>query len=184
MIVCDYSLNEYTSRLAEQGENIILTRFPSGAKGFKAVPTAVAVAPNIRKRTLGNLWGLIAEAETKTDPCVTCLPDGARLRLANINRQFQSHFKIGASENVKFVQISADANRFRDAVEFSNGRRVRLQELPQGLQAHVLSLGGDELPTGVEISAEIDYSRPALAMAGAGDRHSDHGTGLIFGLDE
>ena len=60
-------------------------------------------------------------------------------------------------EVVTFVQTSADANTYRDAVQFRNGQCVSLQHLTEGVPVRVLSLGG-----GVQ-----NELLPAMAAPGA-----------------
>jgi hypothetical protein len=45
---------------------------------------------------------------------------------------------------VTFTQITAAANTYRDAVRFTNGREVRLQELREGQRVRVLDLSAAE----------------------------------------
>jgi hypothetical protein len=51
---------------------------------------------------------------------------------------------------VKFVQIGVEANVYRDAVHFENGRQILLQALDEGQRVKVLSLDLMEVlaPTG------------------------------------
>jgi hypothetical protein len=46
---------------------------------------------------------------------------------------------------VIFRQLSAQAATYRDAVEFKNGVKVRLQEFNEGQQVEVLSLSPREI---------------------------------------
>ena len=52
---------------------------------------------------------------------------------------------VSEEEPVTFRQLSADAATYRDAVEFRNGQRVRLQELDEGQAVEVLAMSSDEL---------------------------------------
>jgi hypothetical protein len=52
----------------------------------------------------------------------------------------QQRFGVGAIEDVSFVQLSANAFEYRDAVRFKNGREVLLQWLRCGQEVLVLSL--------------------------------------------
>jgi hypothetical protein len=47
---------------------------------------------------------------------------------------------VHATEEVIFVQLSAEAHQYRDAVRFRNGREVLLQRLKCGQQVEVLNL--------------------------------------------
>jgi len=55
-------------------------------------------------------------------------------------------------EEVKFVEISADVNTYRDAVRFKNSRQLLLQALREGQRVTVLSL----IPEEVEETAFSD----------------------------
>jgi len=45
---------------------------------------------------------------------------------------------------VTFTQVTAEARRHRDAIRFSNGNCVLLQDLKPGQLVHVLRLSSDE----------------------------------------
>jgi len=47
---------------------------------------------------------------------------------------------VEAIEEVTFTQLSASVNSYRDAVRFSSGRELRIQELGEGLHVKVLDL--------------------------------------------
>jgi hypothetical protein len=49
-------------------------------------------------------------------------------------------------ENVTFVQLSADAYRYRDGIRFWHGKQVLLQEIREGVRFKVLSLGTEAEP--------------------------------------
>src|SRR5262249_36494653 len=71
-----------------------------------------------------------------------CIPPGARLILKDIPADLQRQCQVSDEENVVFTQISADVNSYRDAVRFSNGYQIRLQDLRQGMRVEVMSLAG------------------------------------------
>jgi hypothetical protein len=56
----------------------------------------------------------------------------------------QVELSIGEVDEVTFVEQSAEAFRYRDAVRFSNGREILLQRLPYGVRVEVLSLDSAE----------------------------------------
>jgi hypothetical protein len=60
--------------------------------------------------------------------------------LRDIPRSLQRELNIGDTEQVTFVETSANANTYRDAVRFSNDRQVLLQALREGQRVTVLSL--------------------------------------------
>jgi len=131
--MCDYSLAGIPNRLAAEGEQLVVYRFSTGSLGL-ASPDAP-------------LWRLCS----KQTPAV-CVPPGARLLLHDISQDLQRRCDVHATEEVTFVQVSAEAYRYRDAVRFRNGREALLQWLRCGQHVEVLSLcSGD--------SREEEYRR-------------------------
>ncbi len=53
--------------------------------------------------------------------------DGAKLMLRGISPTVQQAHGLSTTEAVTFRQLSANAETYRDAVEFKNGVKVRLQ---------------------------------------------------------
>ena len=86
----------------------------------------------------GSLWEWF-----KQTPAV-CVPPGARLLLRDIPKDLQRQLDVQATEEVTFVQLSAEAYQYRDAVRFRNGREVLLQRLKYGQRVEVLSLCSDD----------------------------------------
>ncbi len=108
--MCEYSLELYRSRPARKGERYVTHRFPTGSIGLTAVgdrSTAVCVAPDMRLRLQG-------------------LPKGV-----------QDWFSVGPEEDVSFVRLDREPNRYRDAVKFDNGVEVLLQDIGSGVTAIV-----------------------------------------------
>jgi len=139
--MCDYSLMAVPNRLAQEGEELVAHRFPTGSLGL-ASPNDLkrAACPPPAHKTF---WNRLADFfnPPKTDPvCAVCIPPGARLELQGLPVRLQHEFGVGADEIVTFTQISAAVNSYRDAVRFSNGRELRLQELREGLRVRVLDL--------------------------------------------
>src|SRR5262249_18757654 len=87
--------------------------------------------------------------------CAICIPDGARLVLHGISPALQQSHSLCMTETVTFRQLSADAHTYRDAVEFRNGMRVRLQELEDGQRVQVLTLSSEKADVSVELEADI-----------------------------
>jgi hypothetical protein len=48
-------------------------------------------------------------------------------------------------EEVTFVQLSASAYQYRDAIQLGDGRKVILQDIPEGVLFVVLSLASGEV---------------------------------------
>ena len=150
--MCDYSLMAVPNRLAQQGEDLVAHRFPTGSLGL-ALPCdlkRISEAPAPARRSF---WCALKDFfnPPKTEPVpAVCIPPGARLRLQDIPARLQHEFNVGAAEDVTFTQISAAVNSYRDAVRFNNGREVRLQELREGQRVMVLDLS---------VAEELDLER-------------------------
>jgi hypothetical protein len=138
--MCDYSLAGIPNRLAAEGEQLMVFRFPTGALGLKS--------PNA---SLWRFW-------SKQTPAV-CVPPGARLLLRDIPKDLQQHYDVQATEEVTFVQLSAEAYEYRDAVRFGNGREVLLQWLKCGQDVEVLSLCPGESRQEEQQRREEEYRR-------------------------
>jgi hypothetical protein len=124
--MCDYSLAHFPNRLAVEGEELVVHRFASGSHGL--------ASPD---RGLKDLFF----------PCSTtavCVPPGARLLLGDLPMALQMELGVREGEEVTFVEQSAEAFRYRDAVRFSNGREILLQRLPCGVRVEVLRLDSGE----------------------------------------
>ena len=131
--MCDYSLAGIPNRLATEGEQLMVQRFSTGARGLTS-----------SNASLWRFW-------SKQTPAV-CVPPGARLLLRDIPKDLQRQFQVDATEEVTFAQLSAEAYQYRDAVRFRNGREVLLQRLRCGQRVEVLSLCSGE-------SREDEYQR-------------------------
>lgn len=140
--MCDYSLMAVPNRLAREGEELMVHRFPTGSLGL-ASPADVARATAVRTGAPKSFWRAFKEF---FDPpaagpvCAVCIPPGARLRLENIPSRLQRECGLGAVEIATFTQLTEAVNTYRDALRFANGRQVRLQELREGQHVKVLDL--------------------------------------------
>jgi hypothetical protein len=140
--MCDYSLMAVPNRLAQEGEELVAHRFPTGSLGL-ASPDDLKRLANppapVRKSLLCTLKDFFNPPKTDPIPAV-CIPPGARLQLQDIPVRLQNDLGVGSVECVTFTQITAAVNSYRDAVRFANGREVRLQELREGQHVRVLDL--------------------------------------------
>jgi hypothetical protein len=135
--MCDYSLAGIQNRLAVEGEQLVIHRFTTGTLGFASPCSSLL---------------------SRETPAV-CIPPGARLRLRDVPQDLQLQLGVRATEEVTFVQLSAEAYEHRDAVRFDNGREILLQRLHRGQQAEVLSLASDDLQYKGRRTVEEEYSR-------------------------
>ena len=133
--MCDYSLHGIENRLAEEGEVLVVHRFYSGSKGLTS-PEYLRPCEELK----GWIAALKKMFAAQPRVCAVCIPDGARLVLHGTSAALRRAHGLSATEAVTFRQLSANAGAYRDAVEFRNGARVRLQELDEGQQVEVLAL--------------------------------------------
>lgn len=142
--MCDYSLAGMSNRLAVQGEDLQVHRFPTGSLGLVSV----------RRRLREILFPSTAVA--------VCVPPGAQLRIYGISDRLQQQLGVSAVEEVIFTQRTADANMYRDAVRFRNGKEVLLQQLRSAQRATVLRLDSDDPPPAPGSTARGFRDSPTL----------------------
>jgi len=138
--MCDYSLHGIENRLAVEGEVLVVYRFHTGSKGLTS-PSYLEPAAQ-PKSFVAFLATKFAEP---SGVCAVCIPDGARLVMTRISPAFQAIHGLSAAENVVFRQLSADEAAHRDAVEFKNGLRLRLQDLEEFQRMEVVALWSEEI---------------------------------------
>lgn len=143
--MCDYSLGGLPSRLAVEGDELVVHRFPTYSKGL--APAAQAQIEHGGSRRWQSAWRRVKElfALPRFDSAVlaVCVPPGASLILKRIPGDLQRKWNVSEEETVVFTQTSAEVNTYRDAICFRNGRHVSLQQLREGLFVKVASLGGE-----------------------------------------
>jgi hypothetical protein len=156
--MCDYSLGGLPNRLAAEGDELIVHRFPTHSIGLAP---AVDVQTKITiSRHDQSLWqrmkGFFALPSFCPSIQAVCVPPGASLILKNIPFDLQCKWRVREEENVLFMQTSAEINTYRDAICFLSGRQVPLQHLHEGIRVKVVSLGGE--PLGVQEPAAVELS--------------------------
>jgi hypothetical protein len=109
--MCDYSLEMYGSRLAEESERCLTTRFPSGSIGL-----------------------------TMPGDCGTavCVPYETRLTIDGVSRDLQTLCGVPAIADAVFVRL--DHGAYRDGLRFENGREVSLQQLGTGVGVSIMRI--------------------------------------------
>jgi len=159
--MCDYSLMAVPNRLAAEQEDLVAFRFPTGSLGLASPADVKRACYPARSRNRG-IWAAVKNffiPPVNRPVAAVCIPPGARLLLRDIPERLQREFGLGPVEDVTFTQISAAPNTYRDAVRFSNGRQIRLQELREGQRVRVLDLSLAEI---FEPAIE-EYSREPLS---------------------
>jgi hypothetical protein len=149
--MCDYSLHTYPNRLATDGEILVVHRFGAGSLGL-ASPADLAPVISASDSAHGTLWsraktwflGHNAKWEAEKRVPAVCIPPGARLLLKDIPKNLQRELGVGETEEVRFIETTAETNTYRDAVRFKNCRQALLQQLREGQRVQVLSVGVEE----------------------------------------
>ncbi len=144
--MCDYSLCGLPSRLAAEGEELVVHRFRTGSKGLAPPAELYAPGPSSETSRRKTMWNKIRNVlrtvfRDAVNPTVVCMPPGAQLIVSCIPAEVREELKIGPLERVSFVQTSAFAYQYRDALRFSNGREILVQNLAEGVRVSVVSLG-------------------------------------------
>ena len=144
--MCDYSLHGIRNRLAEEGEVLVVHRFFTGSKGLTSPEY---LKPTAQPRGLLTALKKFFAAEPQT--CAVCVPDGAKLMVHGIPPRLQEAHGLSAAEAVTFRQLSLEVHTYRDAVEFKNGVKLRLQALEEGQRVEVLSLSSEQVGVREEV---------------------------------
>ena len=162
--MCDYSLHAFPNRLAKEGEELVIHRFGGGSLGLASpsdiCPVVKARQDSSQPRRLWSWQNIKTWFESSHNlprrPPAVCIPPGASLVVKDIPRGLQRELSVGETEEVTFVQTSANVNTYRDAVRFSNGRQILLQALREGQRVVVVSLDlaeNEQAPITVEDEA-------------------------------
>jgi hypothetical protein len=148
--MCDYSLHQHRNRLALGGETLVVYRFPSSTLGLASPTDLQAIADEKANRRRPRFWLAIVDffsAPLGDKVTAVCVPPGAQLRLRDIPARLRRKLHAQEEEVVVFTQLSAEANKHRDAVRLRSGREVLLQEIEQGQRVIVISTSlPDETP--------------------------------------
>jgi hypothetical protein len=143
------------NRLAHEGERLTVHRFPTGAMGL-ASPADLAPLPESSPEPR-TFWSTVRKLfSTPPSRCVTavCIPPGANLILRDIPTKLQNVIGCASDEQVTFTQTTSAANSYRDAVRFSSGQEIRLQELQEGQRVEVvdMEMAGERKPILEEVA--------------------------------
>lgn len=136
--MCDYSLYTFSNRLARDGEELVASRFPSGCIGFIGISDAPM--RESRRTRCGLSWPQLKPwffPRSNDGPVAVCVPPGTEMRLVAIDPELRLRLGLDETEDANFIQTSAEAFAYRDGLQFRNGRRILLQELPEGQRAFV-----------------------------------------------
>jgi hypothetical protein len=166
--MCDYSLQGLPNRLAVESEQLITYRFRTGSMGMASPADMAACAE--RQKTERRAWwpaflNWLNGGPDKNEFPAVCIAPGTRMLMTRIPDRLRREFALNVAEEVTFVQLSAEAYQFRDAIRFADGRQLLLQSFPANIPVQVLRTvetpagvdGGDErvttLPAGEELAS-------------------------------
>lgn len=153
--MCDYSLNTFPNRLAQDGEELVLHRFPSGCMGF--VSAEDFLTNHVRR--IGRGSGLAAWffPRRHNGPAAVCVPHGSTLVFEGMPSLLRGQLGLAATEEALLVPLSEDDFYYRDGLRFANGERILLQRFPEGQRAVVRlkarAFGTTQVPESEEIYA-------------------------------
>lgn len=136
--MCDYSLYAFPNRLAREGEELVANRFSSGCMGFISISDAAE--HGTRRIWLGLDWRQLKSwflPRRHDGPAAVCVPPGTDLTVISVDPVLRERLALQETEDATFVQVSAEAFRYRDGLQFHNGKCILLQELPEGQRVFV-----------------------------------------------
>lgn len=143
--MCDYSLCGLPTRLAAEGEELVVHRFRSGSMGLASPMDLWPTKPTMSHARKRSLWervkSIFEDPANSIAVTAVCVPPGAQLLLKDVPNDLQRQWNVAEEEGAFFVQTSADVNRYRDAISFRVGPPILLQNLREGMRVQVLSLG-------------------------------------------
>src|SRR5580700_7244977 len=101
--MCDYSLMAVPNRLAQEGEDLVAHRFPTGSLGLASPADLkrVTTAPPARRSWWCEIRDFFSPPQVAPVPAV-CIPPGSRLELQDIPVRLQRDLGVEAAELVTF----------------------------------------------------------------------------------
>jgi hypothetical protein len=150
--MCEYSLRSIPNRLAVDGEQLVTHRFPTQSIGLCAGAEIEATTCAQTDSTQPISWwskfkNWLSAPQRLNNLTAVCIPPGARLQVSQLPRHIRREFNLGSVEEVTFVELSAEAYQYRDAIQFRTGKSLLLQYFDEGVRLKVLSLASSEPET-------------------------------------
>lgn len=125
--MCDYSLYQFPNRLCADQEELITYRFSSGCIGLVSTseaPSHCAIDSTWCQSQGPSLRSWLLPRMGRIGPVAVCLPPGTRLI-------------VGGKGEAILIHRGLEAFRYRDALQFDDGREILLQELPPGTRIRI-----------------------------------------------
>jgi hypothetical protein len=123
----------------------------SAEHAYKTEEAKAGQRLGVKKMNWHANW-VVQEAELENPrACPVCLADGTKI-LFRFSENQQSSLRLGAEAEAVFRMLKRPK---RDVFEFSDGRQMKIDELPAGLIFDVLLVPGSE-----QLSAVLDMEPP------------------------
>ena len=133
--MCDYSLMAVPNRLAQEGEELVTHRFPTGSLGLASSQDLKRVRPVRVRKTFWSTLKDFFDPPRSDAVCAVCIPPGARLTV---------ELRRGRGGRGHFHPTLGGGEQLPGCAPVPNGRQLRLQELREGLRVTVLDLSAAE----------------------------------------
>jgi len=168
--MCDYSLQGLPNRLAVEGEQLVTYRFRTGSIGMASPVEITARACERRQPVEHRSWwaafkAWMAGPIEPEDVCAICIPPGTRLLMSRIPDRLRRELFLNSVEEATFVQLSAEAFQFRDAIRFAGGRDIVLQSIPTGVNFQVLQTEPREPANGKRVESRTGSPATPVPVA-------------------
>src|SRR5712691_11115143 len=113
--MCDYSLFAIPNRLANEGEQLVVHRFPTGSLGLASTTDVGRHELARREAPKASFWQRVKcyfqDTPAGSAPiCAVCVPPGAHLILKGIPAFLQQMYGLESEEGAVFVQTNAEPN--------------------------------------------------------------------------
>ena len=133
------------NRLVDDGEQLVVHKFPTGSIGFASAVEALRSELNIVEQPRGNCWQRLKHL-LRYDPDGSLplpeivVPSGTYLILRDIPSSIQQTYGLRDEEGAVLEESAKEMRAGRGVLRFNNGAQIRIQELRVGQLVEVLSL--------------------------------------------
>lgn len=136
--MCDYSLENYSNRQANEGESLVVKTFDSNSKGL------------VNKQTSG---------------VAVCVLPGTTMVLRDLPQGLREQAGVTTEEaEVTFDHINIPNSLYHDGIRFENGYEMLLQRLPDGLAVDIIATPKSERNVSEMVNAAEDEVRQPVPV--------------------
>jgi hypothetical protein len=163
-----YSRSELPVRLAVEGEELAVRTCATGLTGLVRLSDLQSSEPAQRRISARSLWDRAVRHISRYSPPsqgvrAVYVPPGADVILKNIPADLRQRYGIEEVEGAKLALAESDADP--DAIQFHNGCRLLLRNLPVGTRLELLSLATAYRPMTQWSDGRLDPEPLALQTA-------------------